>query len=289
VILVDCPEFHFRVAKIAHGLGIPVYYYISPQIWAWRSGRVKFLKKHVREMLCILPFEQAFYEERGMRARYVGHPLMDRLPLAELDDLPVEPGSVGILPGSRRREIEGLLPLFAEAVRRIRQDYPVDRVRLIRAPGADQAMLRRLWPQDLPCEIVEPEDRYPAMRQSRVLLAASGTVTLEAALIGTPGLLAYKLSPFEFKLTNWLVNVEFAGLPNLIHDREVFPELIQDKAEPEGMARTALELMQDGPRRQAVLNDLAALRNMVGEPGAPGRAATIILKDMQTKAEVPHA
>jgi lipid-A-disaccharide synthase len=136
---------------------------------------------------------------------------------------------------------------------------------------------------------VEPEDRYPAMRQSRVLLAASGTVTLEAALIGTPGLLAYKLSPFEFKLTNWLVNVEFAGLPNLIHDREVFPELIQDKAEPEGMARTALELMQDGPRRQAVLNDLAALRNMVGEPGAPGRAATIILKDMQTKAEVPHA
>jgi lipid-A-disaccharide synthase len=289
VILVDCPEFHFRVAKIAHGLGIPVYYYISPQIWAWRSGRVKFLKKHVREMLCILPFEQAFYEERGMRARYVGHPLMDRLPLAELDALPVEPGSVGILPGSRRREIEGLLPLFAEAVRRIRQDYPVDRVRLIRAPGADQAMLRHLWPQDLPCEIVEPEDRYPAMRQSRVLLAASGTVTLEAALIGTPGLLAYKLSPFEFKLTNWLVNVEFAGLPNLIHDREVFPELIQDKAEPEGMARTALELMQDGPRRQAVLNDLAALRNMVGEPGAPGRAATIILKDMQTKAEVPHA
>lgn len=290
VILVDCPEFNFRVAKIAHKLGIPVYYYISPQIWAWRSGRVNFLKKYVREVLCILPFEKNFYEQRGMRAQYVGHPLMDRLPLAELDALPVDPDSVGILPGSRRREIATLLPVFAEAVRRMSREHPIRHVRLVRAPGADESLLRSLWPDDLPCEMVEPEARYAAMRRSRVLLAASGTVTLEAALIGTPGLLAYKLSPFEFKLTNWLVNVEFAGLPNLIHKREVFPELIQEKAEPEGMARTALELLLDGPKRHAALADLAALRTMVGKPGAPQRASDIILNDLRTLAtEPPHA
>lgn len=289
VVLLDCPEFHFRVAKIAHGLGIPVYYYISPQIWAWRSGRVKFLKKHVRKMLCILPFEQGFYKERGMEADYVGHPLMDQLPLSELDALVPEAGSVGVLPGSRQREIRGLLPLFGQAVRRIRKERPVERVRLVRAPGVDEALLRSLWPADLPCEIVAPDQRYQAMRKSRVLLAASGTVTLEAALIGTPALLSYKLSAFEFKLTNWLVNVEFAGLPNLILNREVFPELIQERAEPEGLARAAVELM-DGPRRDAVLADLAALRGMVGEPGAPRRAAEIILRDLTRKdMEASHA
>ncbi|MGE4290859.1 MAG: lipid-A-disaccharide synthase [Desulfovibrio sp.] len=289
VVLIDCPEFHFRVAKIAHSLGIPVYYYISPQIWAWRSGRVKFLKKHVRKVLCILPFEQAFYKERGMEADYVGHPLMDQLPLAKLDALIPEADSVGVLPGSRRREIHSLLPLFGEAVRRIRAQRPVERIRLVRAPGVDDALLRSLWPSDLPCEIVGPEQRYEAMRKSRVLLAASGTVTLEAALIGTPALLSYKLSNFEYRLTQWLVNVEFAGLPNLILDREVFPELIQERAEPEGVARTALELM-DGPRRKTVLADLAALRGMVGEPGAPVRAAGIILHDLtQARTENHHA
>lgn len=288
VVLLDCPEFHFRVAKIAHSLGIPVYYYISPQIWAWRSGRVKFLKKHVRKMLCILPFEQAFYKERGMEADYVGHPLMDQLPLAELDTLPVETNSIGVLPGSRRREIHTLLPLFAETVRRIHSARPLEHVRLVRAPGVDDALLRSLWPQDLPCEIVEPEERYQAMRRSRLLLAASGTVTLEAALIGTPTLLSYKLSAFEYRLTQWLVNVEFAGLPNLIHGREVFPELIQEQAEPEILTRAALQLMADGPQRTSVLADLAALRNMVGEPGAPGRAAHIILQDLRIFSTEQH-
>lgn len=290
VVLLDCPEFHFRVARIAHGLGIPVYYYISPQIWAWRSGRVKFLKEHVRRMLCILPFEQAFYRERGMDADYVGHPLMDQLPLAALDALAPEPNALGVLPGSRRREIQSLLPLFGEAVRRIREQRPVETVRLVRAPGVDQDLLRSLWPADLPCEIVGPDRRYEAMRKSRALLAASGTVTLEAALIGTPALLAYKLSAFEFQLTHWLIKVRYAGLPNLILDREVFPELIQERAEPEGMASAALELMADGPRREAVLADLTALRGMVGEPGAPDRAAALILDDLHDlEARQDHA
>ncbi|MEF2145292.1 MAG: lipid-A-disaccharide synthase [Desulfovibrionaceae bacterium] len=280
VVLIDCPEFNFRVAKIAHSLDIPAYYYISPQIWAWRSGRVNFLKKHVRKMLCLLPFEEAFYEERGMKADYVGHPLMDQLPLTDLDQLPVEMGTLGLLPGSRLREIRSLLPLFAEATRRIHARHPLQHVLLVRAPGVEESLLRSLWPADLPCEIIAPQDRYQAMRRSRFLLAASGTVTLEAALIGTPALLSYRLSRLEYRLSQWLVNVQYAGLPNLILNREVYPELIQDAATAGNIASTALDIMAEGQRRQTLVNDLQRLRTMVGEPGAPDRAATIIFNDL---------
>ena len=115
IILIDCPDFNFRVARIAGRLGIPVYYFISPQVWAWRSGRVEFLRRHTRRVLCILPFEKDFYAARGMDVDYVGHPLMDQLPLAELDATPADPNLLGLLPGSRRKEISALLPEFARA------------------------------------------------------------------------------------------------------------------------------------------------------------------------------
>lgn len=280
VVVIDSPDFHFHVVRRARSLGIPVYYYVSPQVWAWRSGRVNFLRKNVRKVLCILPFEQAFYLERGMKADYVGHPLLDQIPLADLDSLEPEPGHIGILPGSRRKEVEGLLPEFVGAARLLAGSQAGLRFSLVRAPGIDPDLLLRHWPQDLPVTLVEPEDRYRAMRQSQFVLAASGTVSLETALVGTPTIIAYKLSPLSYFLARRLIKVKYIGLPNLILDRKVFPELIQEEARDAVMAAIGRMWLANDTSLPSIRADLAKLRHLVGEPGAAGRAVDLILDDL---------
>ena len=280
IILIDCPDFHFRVARMAKKLGIPVYYYVSPQVWAWRSGRVEFLRQFTRRVLCILPFEKDFYATRGMDVDYVGHPLMDQMPLAELDAMQPDPSVLGLLPGSRRKEISTLLPEFVAAAMTLRREFPSLKLALARAPGMDPEFLRSFLPPDMPLTIYEPEDRYRMMRTSRVLLAASGTVTLEAALIGTPTVVAYKLSALSFAIGKMVVQVKYASLPNLIMDREVFPEMLQDNAAaPFLAARLRPWLAEDSALAEARA-DLAGLRHKVGGPGAADRAAAIILNDI---------
>jgi len=281
IVLIDCPDFHFRVARMAKILGIPVYYYVSPQVWAWRSGRVEFLRSFTRRVLCILPFEKDFYAARGMDVDYVGHPLMDQMPLAELDDIRPDPNLLGLLPGSRRKEISTLLPEFAKAALLLRREFPNLRVALARAPGLDPEYLRSFLPPELPVEIVEPDDRYRLMRASRVLLAASGTVTLEAALIGTPTVVAYRLSALSYAIGRLVIQVKWASLANLIMGREVFPELLQDKATSQYFAARLRGWIADENALEAARADLAGLRERVGGPGAAGRAADIILNDLR--------
>jgi len=289
LILIDCPDFHFRVARMAKKLGIPVYYYVSPQVWAWRSGRVEFLRRFTRRVLCILPFEKDFYAARGMDVDYVGHPLMDQMPLAELDAIKPDPDLLGLLPGSRRKEVAALLPEFAQAALMLRREFPHLRVALARAPGLDPEYLRSFLPPELSIEgaveFHEPEDRYRMMRKSRVLLAASGTVTLEAALIGTPTVVAYRLSALSFAIGKLVVQVKWASLANLIMGREVFPELLQDKAAAPFLAARLRPWVDPGPEGNNALEaaraDLAGLRAKVGGPGAAARAAGIILNDLR--------
>ncbi|MDD4952917.1 MAG: lipid-A-disaccharide synthase, partial [Desulfovibrionaceae bacterium] len=209
VVVIDCPEVNFRVARSAHGLGIPVHYYVCPQIWAWRKGRVRLLKRYFRKVLCILPFEKDFYAQRGVAAEYVGNPLLDQLPLAELESVAPEPDRVAVLPGSRKKEVRALLPDFAAAARIIARSRPKARFSLIRAPGLDRGLLEGLWPRDLAVEIIEPEGRYRAMKRSRAALAASGTVALECALLGLPAVVAYRLSPLTFFLARLAVRIPF--------------------------------------------------------------------------------
>ncbi|MBU1040961.1 MAG: lipid-A-disaccharide synthase [Proteobacteria bacterium] len=284
LILIDCPDFHFRVARMAKKLGIPVYYYVSPQVWAWRSGRVEFLRRFTRRVLCILPFEKDFYAARGMDVDYVGHPLMDQMPLAELDAIRPDPDLLGLLPGSRRKEVAALLPEFAQAALLLRRELPNLRVTMARAPGLDAEYLRSFLPPDLPVELVEPEERYRMMRKSRALLAASGTVTLEAALIGTPTVMSYRLSGLSYAIGKLVVQVKFGSLPNLILDREVFPELIQDRAKATFFAERLRPWLDPGPEGEEALEaaraELAGLRAKVGAPGAAARAAGIILNDL---------
>ena len=281
LILIDCPDFHFRVARMAKKLGIPVYYYVSPQVWAWRSGRVEFLRRFTRRVLCILPFEKDFYVARGMDVDYVGHPLMDQMPLAELDALAPDPNLLGLLPGSRRKEVSALLPEFAKTALLLRRELPDLRVALARAPGLDLEYLRSFLPPELPVQFYEPEDRYRMMRTSRALLAASGTVTLEAALIGTPLVMSYRFSALSYAIGKMVVRVKFGSLPNLILDREVYPELIQDKARAENFAARLRPWLTDEVALAAARADLAGLRAKVGGPGAAKRAAEIILNDLR--------
>jgi lipid-A-disaccharide synthase len=280
IVLVDCPEFNFRIAKMAKKLGIPVYYYISPQIWAWRSGRANFLREFVRKVICILPFEKDFYARYGMDVAYVGHPLMDVLPLDALDGLPVRENRIGLLPGSRTREVATLLPVFAGAARLLATDHPDLEYVLVRAPGMDESLLRSLWPVDIPVSFVSPAERYQTFRSCRFIMAASGTVTLETALIGTPVLVAYKVSPLSEMIGRMLINVKYISLPNLILGREIYPEYIGRDASPENLARTARSWLDDPEAYGEVKSGLTVLRSMVGDPGAPERAARIILDDL---------
>lgn len=280
VILVDAPDFNFLVARMARRLGIPAYYYISPQVWAWRKGRVNFLRDYVRKVLCILPFEEGFYRRHGVRADYVGHPLLDVIPLAELDAVQPEAKLVGILPGSRRREVATLLPRFAEAARMLHGRDQKLRFALARAPGMDESLLRMHLPPGLPVEIVGPEERYLLMRRCRILLAASGTVTLESALVGTPTVVAYMVSPVTYALGRLLVDVPFISLPNLIMDRRIFPELLQEDTAPERLADEVGKWL-DETAHAATMRELVGLRRKLGAPGAAERAARIILEDMK--------
>lgn len=277
VVCIDSPDFNFFLVRMARRLGIPVFYYVCPQVWAWRAGRVKFLKKHVDRVLCLLPFEKPFLAARGLDADYVGNPLMDQIPLEALRAEPRIPGRIGILPGSRRREIATLLPAFVAAARIIAESVPGVQFVLVRAPGVDEARLRALWPADLPVSVVPSESRYTAMRSCEMLLAASGTVTLEAALLGTPAVVAYRISPLSYALGRMVVKAKYMSLPNLILGEGVFPELLQEEVSGPVIAQRALDWLTSPVALGAVREKLGRLAEMVGEPGAPGRAAQIIL------------
>ncbi|BDQ38927.1 lipid-A-disaccharide synthase [Pseudodesulfovibrio nedwellii] len=280
IILVDCPEFNFRIAKIAYKLGIPVYYYISPQIWAWRSGRANFLRKYVRKVICILPFEKQFYKKYDMDVDYVGHPLMDVLPLAELDNIPEDDNLIGLLPGSRNKEVSTLLPEFAGAAKLLQKDHPNLHYVIVRAPGMGKKRLLRQWPDDIPMEIIEPDTRYKTFRSCKCIMAASGTVTLETALIGTPVLVAYKVSFISEMVARLLVNVDYISLPNLIAGHEIYPEYMQKDACADTLALAVSRWLDDQTEYDRVKHELIKLRTMVGEPGAPLRAARVIMDDL---------
>lgn len=282
VVLIDCPDFNFRLAKRAKKLGIPVYYYISPQVWAWRQGRAKFLQKTVRKILCILPFEKQFYNERGVDAEYVGHPLLDLIPVDELDNISPDPNLIGILPGSRSKEISSLMPEFSRAAEMLKKDRPGLKFAIARAPGVEVEKIISLWPSDLDLEIVEPDARYMLMRRSNFLMAASGTATLESALIGTPTMIGYRMSGLSAYLARKILSIEYVSLCNIILDAPVLPELLQERCTAENFHAQASQWLDSPETAARVREQLATLRSMVGTPGAAKRTADIILEDLKT-------
>lgn len=283
VILVDAPEFNFRVAKIAYSLGIPVYYFIPPKVWAWRTSRVRFLKKYVRRLFCILPFETAFYAQHDMAVTYAGNPLVDMVDWPSIAGLSPIPGRIGLMPGSRRKEVETLMPVFASTARLLLQQGRAVTFHCLRAPNMSEAQLRTLWPADIPIVFEVPENRYSTMRSCLCILAASGTATLETALAGVPTLVAYRVSPLSAQVGRWLIRVPWVSLPNLILEREVFPEFIQEKATGQDIAQN-LSLWLDEPSRlDAIRVTLEEVRHRCGPPGSASRAAELVLAALAEK------
>lgn len=278
IVLIDAPDFNFRVAAMARKLGIPVVYYISPKLWAWRENRVAFLRQHVTRLISILPFEVDFYARHNMEIDYVGHPLVDQVRRAEILDIPQDPHCIGILPGSRTREITTLLPVFARCAQLLLTSFPNLKFVLPIAPGMDPKLIHTNWPEHLPIVLVPNTQRYQTMRSCRAILAASGTVTLEAALLEVPTIVAYKFSPLTFTLARKLVRVPYVSLPNLILNRPIFPEFLQAEATPWAMAATLARWLENDQAHQQVRQVLATLPKVLGSGNAAMRAARLVLK-----------
>jgi len=240
VIVIDAPDFHFRVIKAARSLDIPVYYYISPKIWAWRQGRAEFIRANVRKLISILPFEVDFYRQFAMEVEYVGNPLVDIVDFQALSSIQPVEGRIGILPGSRKKEVASLMPEFGGAARILLDRLPHLSFVCMRAPTMDEGYLRSFWPAELPLTVLPAENRWQEMRRCEMLFAASGTVTLESSIAGVPTIAAYKVSALTEFVGKHLIKAPYMSLTNLILGREALPECIQREAEAGVLAEKAL-------------------------------------------------
>jgi lipid-A-disaccharide synthase len=275
-VLVDSPDFHLPLAKHLARAGIPVVLYVSPQLWAWRSGRVKTIRRWVRRVLCILPFEVDFYARHGVDARFVGHPLVDELAGVMGALSPEREHAVALLPGSRRHEVEALAPVMAEAFSRLAARTPGLSAKVIVAPGLSAETLKPLLgPAAGAVQLVE-QQRYRELAACRAAFVASGTATLVCALLDVPMVVTYRLHPVSYLIARHLVRVPHVGLVNLVAGEQVAAELVQHRLTPEALAQEGMRLL--GAEGELQRRKLAAVRARLGEPGASARAAEAVLE-----------
>jgi len=275
-VLIDFPDFNFRLAKELHDRGIPVVYYISPQLWAWRPKRIELVKKYVSKMLVIFPFEREFYQSHDVQVEFVGHPLAEIEPpqpssaRLHLPGTPLPECTIALLPGSRRNEVQMILPTMLRAAARLpgRNEYfiPV-------ASTLDSAWLSSLVDQywqplmrariesgQEPHALAKGPDARTALASARAAIVASGTATVEAAVIGTPFVMVYRVAPLTYALGKRLVKVPYYAMPNLIAGRQVIPELVQRDFTAERVASEINKIIPDGPARDGMLAGLAEVR-----------------------------
>lgn len=285
VVLIDFPDFNLLLGRFVKRAGGRLFYYISPQIWAWREGRVRSLRRMVDCMAVILPFEKDFYRSRGMDVHYVGHPLVDILSSApdkaQSDSLYRAdlPGPlIGLLPGSRRSEIRFLFDLLMESAKLILTSFPKARFLIPVAPSLDpDEISARAAGWGLPARIV-PNDTYGAIRACDLILTASGTVTLEAAMLGTPMIITNRVSGLSAQIGKRLIHVQYIGLPNLIAGREIAPEFVQYEARADLLAQKAVSLLESPGQLEAQKFAWKCMREQLGKPGVSERVADLVLK-----------
>lgn len=287
LVLIDLPDFNLRLAKAAHRLGIPVIYYICPQVWAWRKNRLWKMARYVDRRLVIFPFEAEFYRRHGLEAEFVGHPLLDRLnelpPKAEgkkaLGFDPERPLLL-LMPGSRQAEISRLTPIMLQAADILLNDRPGLELALALADSLKAASLQP-YLETGPARVTErlkitPGASHRLLNAADAVILASGTATLEAALCGAPMVVTYKLSPLTWFMARRLVKVPHVAMANLIAGREIVPELLQNDATPEKLAAKAAPLLSDTPERRRMTADLEEVKTKLGRPGASERVARIV-------------
>jgi lipid-A-disaccharide synthase len=302
-VLIDFPDIHFKLAQELHRLHIPVIFFVSPQLWAWKKHRIKLVQKYVTKMLVIFPFEEPFYRERGVQAEFVGHPLAElptptisREQFAQENNLDPAKIWVGLLPGSRPKEIRDNLPEILKAAQQLSARAPSDPPAFefliplaptLNAPQREE--VRRLVAIPAPGLSVHlVEDAAAALHHARASVVASGTATVEAALIGNPFVVVYRVSPLTYAIAKRVVKVPHVAMANLIAGKRIVPELIQHDFTAENIVQHLEPLLPEGPARQSMMNELESIRNVLNarsegnrqQAGAIERVAAITLSQL---------
>jgi lipid-A-disaccharide synthase len=286
LVLIDFPDFNLRLARRAKRLGVPVLYYVSPQIWAWRKGRVRQIARWVDRMAVVFPFEARFYQNHGVNVQFVGHPLLDTVRVTQPRDavlrklgLNSRAPVIALLPGSRRREVAYHLPVMAEAAARLRRERDIQFF-CVRASTVEHSALESdCRTAGIDITIVD-QDRYDAINAADLVWTASGTATLETALLLKPMIIVYRLAWLTYWFARLLVRVEHIGMVNLIAGERVVPELVQSEFTPERVIEESRRIL-DGPETRArIVKKLLKLREQLGSGGAAGRVADLALTMM---------
>ena len=293
VVLVDYPGFNLRFAEKAREMGIKVVYYVCPQVWAWHRSRIPMMARIVNRLIVIFPFEPDVFKDTALKVDFVGHPLVDVAQQAlsdPLKDLPWKGDPrIALLPGSRRQEIERILPPMVSAAALIAKQQPGASF-IIASPSDEIAaqvldMLSAQADKPVRCEIVVGETRQ-VLRQARAAMVASGTATIETALMGCSMVVVYKTSPITYFFGRMLVKVPNIGMVNVVAGRQLCPELIQGAATPEALASAMRPLIEDTPKRAEMMAGLEEVRKSLGQGGAAERAGEILLEELSSKPEI---
>ncbi len=286
IILIDYPGFNLRIAQYAKSIGIKVYYYISPQIWAWKEKRVEIIKANVDRLFAILPFEKAFYKKHNYNVDFVGHPLMDAIgsegdisctfdEFVEKNGLSGKP-IIALLPGSRKQEITAILPIMVS----VKDDFPNYQFVIAASSALPLSFFQPFVRSSATVKIVYKQT-YQLLQHASAALVTSGTATLETALFNVPEVVCYKGSFISYEIAKRLIKVEYISLVNLIMDREIVKELIQNKLTLKSLSKELASLLHDNHRRTQLLNEYKKLRQVLGGPGASKRTAEIIVSDLK--------
>lgn len=284
VILIDYPDFNLPLAKAAHKRGIPVFYYISPQVWAWRKGRIAQIKKNVDQMAVILPFEVDTYREYGFDVHYVGHPLLDMIQDHYVQEetrkkIGIDPRkrTIALLPGSRLSEVKSLMPELLRAAAILKRNIPDIQFVLPLAETLEEKTVHDyIRPSGVQIHVLA-QNTYEVIASADVALVASGTATLETALLQVPMVIVYKISLLSYLIGRTFIQVKNIGLVNIVAGKTIVPELIQTNASGEKIAQEALSILTHPEKYRQIKKDLSAVRSRLGKPGAARRAAQIAL------------
>jgi len=284
LILIDFPDFNFIVGSFAKKHGIKILYYISPQIWAWRSGRIKKIQKFVDQMAVILPFEENYYKKRGVDVTYVGHPLLDNnyqsQSVKQTPPCAKTEYTIGLLPGSRNKEINNLLPVMIQTAEMMVKK--MDRLKFM-IPVSNSVNKQNVmnilntYQKHSSINLVY-NDLNKVFNESKFLIASSGTVTLEAVIADVPLIIIYKISPISYKIGKYVVKINNFGLPNLIAGKEVIPELLQEDVNPETLSGLVMGYLNDSSKIDMMKKDFRKIRNKIGSSGASEKTANLALK-----------
>jgi len=283
-VLIDSPDFNLRMAKKLRKLSIPVLYYISPTVWAWRKGRLKTIRRTVDKMLLIFPFEEEIYRARGIPASYVGHPLKEwikttltRQEFFKKFNLDPHKKLIAILPGSRRSELKYHMPVLIEAVKKIKEEFETQFV-LVLAENLDEQIIQKFVPQNLDDLKILRENSYDVLAWSDLVLSACGTANLESALLETPVISFYRLSPLTYYAGVRFIRIKNYSIVNILGEEKIIPELIQRNFNPENLFQEAKKILTSEETRSKMVSDFKRIKNILGEKKASQNAAQELKK-----------